>query len=53
MTSMADELDDLFTFINPYQQEVILNMTFKCASVIAGQRMWPVFFRNHTSFRQM
>lgn len=39
MTSKADELDDLFTFINPYQQEVILNMTFKCTSVIAGQRM--------------
>ena len=53
IASKTDEFDDLFTFINPYQQEVILNMTFKRTSIIAGQRMWPVFFRDHTCFRQM
>ena len=44
MRPQTYQLYDIPLGVNPYQQEITLNMAFQAAFVVANKRMWEVFF---------
>jgi hypothetical protein len=44
MRTQSHQLDDIPLSVNPYQQEITLDMAFEAAFVVANERVWEILF---------
>lgn len=46
MGAESDENNGVGVFVEPYQEQVILHVTFHVTVIISGKQMWPEFSRD-------